>query len=139
MRVRTNKTRSVQVCLKSRRSALQGDRYFPDSKARGEKSSIKYFAFADRSRACHLLEVGRRFETLSAINGLLSLYYPTTKSMSVVTTEVVTLVVVEEDWSGAGGPFESPAMATELATSSTHTSAKAFADLSIGTSTSVVT
>ena len=54
--------------------------------------------------------------------------------MSVVTTEVATLVVVEDCCSGAGGPIVSPAIATELATNSTHTNAKAFSDLNIGTS-----
>jgi hypothetical protein len=53
--------------------------------------------------------------------------------MSVVTTEV-TLVVEEDCWSGAGGPFVSPAKATELPTKSTQTKAKAFSDLNIGTS-----
>jgi hypothetical protein len=58
--------------------------------------------------------------------------------MSVVTKEVVTLVVVE-DWSGggAGGPLVSPANATELPKNSTHTNTKAFNDVNMGTSISV--
>ena len=51
--------------------------------------------------------------------------------MSVVTTEV-TLVVMEDCWSGAGGPFVSPARAIELPAHRTHTNTKAFSDFNIG-------
>ena len=57
--------------------------------------------------------------------------------MSVVTTDVVTLVLVDDDGGGsfgspgAGGPIVSPAKATELPTNNTHTNATAFSDRNI--------
>jgi hypothetical protein len=60
--------------------------------------------------------------------------------MSVVTTDVVTLVVEDVGAGGpfvspgAGGPFVSPAKETEAPTNNTHTNTKAFSDLNIGTS-----
>jgi hypothetical protein len=59
--------------------------------------------------------------------------------MSVVITEVVTLLVMEV-WSGdgAGGPLVSPAKATELPRTRTQTNTRAFTDFSIGTSIATV-
>lgn len=60
--------------------------------------------------------------------------------MSVVTTEVATLAVLEDccsgagGGSGAGGPMVSPANAMELPANSTHTNTRAFSGFNIRTS-----
>ncbi len=95
------------------------------------QATLPRHAAAQDARSTCRHETARRNLESSGITALLSFYGPTTNISKVVTIVVVTLVELVVVWSGAGGPFVSPAM---TAVDKTQTNAKAFSVFNIGTS-----